>query len=141
MLPSPIMRMSCLRRLTNSLISNTPSPSLSMDRVAVGARHTQEAQLLIYKKYRHAHVLDDLGVGGLVVVAACGGGEIEPRDLGHVLRHLVDVTWQHRLRPLLAGDWVGGAQQAGESAMAFRRRQTEAELLEQVAVGRVVEGL
>src|SRR3569832_1211237 len=95
MLPSPIMRMSCLRRLTNSLISNTPSPSLSMDRVAVGARHTQEAQLLIYKKYRHAHVFVVLGVGGLVVVvAARGGGEIEPLDLGHVLHHLVDVTWQ-----------------------------------------------
>src|SRR3569832_862784 len=94
MLPSPIMRMSCLRRLTNSLISNTPSPSLSMDRIAVGARPAQEAQLLIYKKYRHAHVLDALGVGGLVVVAARGGGEIEPRDLGHVLHHLVDVTRQ-----------------------------------------------
>src|SRR3569832_1519202 len=93
-LPSPIMRMSCLRRLTNSLSSHTPSPSLSMDRIAVGARHAQEAQLLIYKKYRHALVLDDLGVGGLVVVAARGGGEIEPRDLGHVLLHLVDGARQ-----------------------------------------------
>src|SRR3569832_3014618 len=93
MLPSPIMRMSCLRRLTNSLISNTPSPSQAMDRVAVGARHAQEAQLLIYMKYRHAHVLDDLGVGGLVVVVVCGGGVFVLCVFGLVLFFFVVVVW------------------------------------------------